>query len=140
MAFVVLRLLYLIALLACSGYVLLRGGRDERTGLGILILASVLTVPAIWLKMWLGRVNVGVLTIDIAALAACLWLMLRSTRFWPIWMTAFQIAPVLLHLLQIARPHILEHVYAEVEGFWAYLWMAALIIGTKCRSRSLPKH
>ena len=86
-------------------YALLRGGAPERIGAVILFVgcaATALLYSAIDRRF--HALEVGVLIIDIAAALAFLVLLLCSTRFWPAWGCAVQVAAVVVHLLRLV-PH-----------------------------------
>lgn len=122
-------LYYLILIAACS-YALIRGHKTERWGVAIMVVGSVgTTMIALGMgASWASAEN-GVLFIDLTMLLALIHLALVSDRFWPIWMTAFHLVSVSIHVAVMVSPEIAPWAYATGQGFWAYPMLLALAIG-----------
>ncbi len=133
MPFMGLRLIYFAALLISCGYAARFGGKTERVGAAIMLLGSLLSVPATWLTGagdWLTA-DVNVLIVDVAALAGLLTLALRTNRYWPLWAAGFHLDAVVTHCAKLLAPAIVPQAYSLSQGLWAYPMLAALVIGTR---------
>ena len=130
---------YTILLILCWTYAMLKGGSPERIGATVLALGSFLTVAV--LPSWaghVGSVEIGILVVDIACLAAFAVLALRADRFWPIWVTALVGVGALGHLARwFDGPEISTRVYAMSLAIWSYPMLALIAIGTLNHQRRL---
>lgn len=136
--FALLRLIYAVCLtLTCIvgfGW----GGRTERAGAMIVLIASLTTmmVERPGLFDWRDGRD-GLIILDVLVLIALLALALRSRRFWPLWATAFQLIAVSSHLMMFLEPHRILQAYALLQGFWAYPIMLSIMSGSLMRSISI---
>jgi hypothetical protein len=123
---------YTVLLILCWAYAMLKGGPPERLGATILALGSFLTVAAMpsW-ALHVGPVEIGVLIVDMACLAAFAVLALRADRFWPIWVSALVGVGALGHLARwFDGTEISTRVYAMSLAIWSYPMLALIAIGT----------
>jgi hypothetical protein len=118
--------IYLATLLLACSYAYRNGGVTEKQGAGIMVVGSILT--ALMGTGWQG-VNFGVLLVDLAVLVALVVLMLRTDKYWLLWMTAFHVIGVLTHIAKMIDPLILPRAYSIGQGFWAYPMLVALAMG-----------
>lgn len=104
------------------------GGRDER----IISAAQLLNIAAYRLLATSGWASPEylVLAADVAFLLVFVTLALRSSRWWLLWGTAFQLLIVVIHLAMIADPSVRARSYATGTVIWAYLVLIALAAGT----------
>jgi hypothetical protein len=123
---------YFLLMVLCWTYAMLKGGQPERIGATILAIGSGLTVAV--LPSWashVGPVEIGVLLVDTACLAAFAVLALRADRFWPIWVSALVGVGALGHLARwFDGPEISTRVYAMSLAIWSYPMLALIAIGT----------
>ncbi|MBB4153548.1 hypothetical protein GGQ80_001450 [Sphingomonas jinjuensis] len=114
----------------CCGYAIWRGGAPERIAAGLQMGAYVLTLLLHYAIDAAGYRSASVATaaIDVllAALAMLGW---RSTRFWPLWIAAWQLAAIVAHLAKTIDPAMLASGYAIQAQFWAYPMLAATAAG-----------
>jgi len=120
-----------LGLLFCVGaYVLWRGQKPERAGLAVILVGSVLSeITAHYDSLWQTG-ETGIFLVDLAVLFAFMLVLARSDRFWPLWITAFQIVAVVTHLVRFVRPQTVPLAYAVAEQFWVYPMLALLTIST----------
>jgi hypothetical protein len=123
---VILLEIYLVTLLLVCSYAYWNGGTTEKRGAGIMVAGSVLT--ALMGTGWRGP-NFGVLLVDLGVLAALMVLMLRTDKYWLLWMTAFQLIGVMSHIARLMDAAILPRAYSIGQGFWAYPMLMALSLG-----------
>ena len=148
LAYLALRLLYDAALAAGCSYAIWRGATPERIGVAVMISGSVLSVIAARGSQWLvGRT--GLMIVDGLVLVAFLVLVLKSNRFWPIWVSALQLIAVATHIAMAISPspavsadwpqlRPLLQAYAIAQGFWAYP-MLGLIVFAAYRQHRLHR-
>jgi len=124
-------LFYFCCLLATLAFAWWRGGRAERLGALFLVAGSLLTMlagsPA---ARRFASVETGILVVDVAILAAFLWLALFSDRYWPLWIAALQLIGVLAHFAKLADLEMPRNGYAFLQAIWSYPMMLAIMIGT----------
>lgn len=101
----------------------LRGGPDERRMALILTPASVATLASFhFLGVW-GQF--GVFMIDCVTLGAQFWAVSRAERLWSLWITAFQLLMVIIHLIYFLSPGRVE--FASYLGGWAVCSAAGIL-------------
>ncbi|MBU3076429.1 hypothetical protein [Sphingomonas quercus] len=126
--------IYFLALLAvCTLAALAFGGAAERVG-ALMLLASV-AVSALVLSPAASRYTgfEGVMfAVDAAVTAAFLMLSLRTTRFWPLWMTAMLAVETASHLVGLLdiQGRAARIVYAILVQVWIYPLCLCLLLGT----------
>lgn len=119
------------AFLLCCGYALWRGGPPERIGAGIFIAGMLLSrLAASSTRPSFTSVEAGILIVDGGMLVAFLALAFTSRRYWPLWMTAFQLVQVAGHVARFANPDMMRWVYAIAQGIWSYPMLAILALAT----------
>ena len=118
-------------LLSTFAYALWRGRSDERLAASVCVLATIATRFAISpvTERYTG-VEVGLLIIDGAVLAAFVAIALRSKRFWPLWVAGLQLTSSLSHLMKVVEFDLLPRAYAAAAIFWSYPILLIIIVGT----------
>ncbi len=123
--------LFWIAMVGVCGYAVVCGGRPERLGAAINMVAWLATVAmrltsaSAWLPAALS-----VLVIDVAVTIGFFWLATTSTRFWPIWAFGFALSNLLVSVAGALLPHVVLFAYHTGLGISAYLALCALALGT----------
>lgn len=122
---------FLVLLLACCGYALLRGGAPERIAGGLLI--GAFAVDELVHRLIDGRlyatVELGSMFVDLALLVALVVLAHRSTRYWPLWVAGWQLAAVIAHIAKLLDPTMQATGYAVQAQVWGYPMVLALGAG-----------
>lgn len=122
-------------LVAASVYVLWFGGGEERLVLAILLAAYLATF--LFYRMgtpdWL-KPQFGIMLSDSLAAVLLLIIALRSKRFWPLPIVAFQILPVLTQLATAFGENLVSYGLGVAQGAWSYLQLIILVFATT-RSR-----
>src|SRR5687768_14840879 len=137
------RYLFWAILLSTFIFALWRGRSDERIAAGVCLLASVATRFAISpLSERYTGVEIGLLLIDGAVLAAFVAIALRSKRFWPLWIAGLQLTSSLSHLMKVVEFDLVPRAYAAAAVFWSYPILLIIIVGTwrthQLSQRQLP--
>jgi len=133
---------YLVMLAACAAYAFARGGPPEKMVAAMFLIATALTFAAqATLKRGdFHRIETGVFLVDCALLIGLLAVAIASMRFWPLWLTAFQLVPVASHGVKLFLGQaILPNAYAMALAFWSYPMLAILALGTWRHRRRLAR-
>lgn len=126
-----LRLIFWTLLLLTCGYALWRGRRDERIAAIVCLLATVATRLAISpLSVRYTDLEIGLLLIDAAVLAAFIAIALRSQRFWPLWVAGLQLTNSMAHLMKVVEFDLVPKAYAAAAMFWSYPILLIILVGT----------
>lgn len=133
------RYLFWTILVSTFVFAVWRGRSDERIAASVCLLASIATRFAISpLSERYTGVEIGLLLIDGAVLAAFIAIALRSKRFWPLWIAGLQLTSSLSHLMKVVEFDLLPRAYAAAAVFWSYPILLIIIIGTwRTHQRSL---
>lgn len=132
-----LALLFDATLLLVCSYAIIWGGRPERIGGLINLVASLLTTALRLVNVeYFAPAHFVILTIDIAVAGGFYWLGITTIRFWPIWAGGFALANLFMSLLGGLLPRVPLFVYHTQLGIYAYLALGALALGTF----RLPRH
>lgn len=121
-------LFWLLVLVTCSHAAAL-GGRDGRWAAFLVIAASLLTLPATLLGRGWGRTELAILMVDLMLLIGLYALMLRSRRYWPIWMVGFHLVAVASHLGTILVPTFSPAIYRALGSLWAIPMLVTMMVG-----------
>ena len=118
---------FLALLLLSSAYALARGGRPERIGATTLLCGALFSVGiARPPGLRFHHVEPGILAVDLAILGIFVWLSLRTTRFWPMWVSALLASEVIIHVALLVAPDTVPDAYRAGEAVWS--WGAQLIL------------
>jgi len=122
-------LLFWLFATVCCGYALIFGKRDGR-------LAASMIVAAVLLSWWAQNVqqewkviNLPVMLDDLGLWIGMLALMVRSRRYWPIWMAAAQSLTVASHLATLIAPAFAQKSYAALTTVWAIPCLLSMVGG-----------
>lgn len=99
------------------------GGRDERLAAGMLVAAAAGTSMANLHDY--AATETGIMLVDGALAMGLGGIALRSDRFWPMWMAAFQLVAVMVHAVTLARAPGDAWAYAIGANFWSLPVMLA---------------
>ena len=124
--------------LAAGGctYAIRCGGMPERL-IGIIILSGVVADPLLhqFLQVRFARVDPTHLLIDSVSLIAFLAVSLRAHRFWPLWLSAFQLLSLGAHGAKAMNLSIHPVVYSAMTVAWSYGMLFLLIGATRYHQR-----
>ncbi|MDO7836930.1 hypothetical protein Q4610_17930 [Sphingobium sp. HBC34] len=126
---------WLLMLMTCV-FAVCFGGRDGRLLVVISIAAALLSIPAQLAGSW-HATQYWLMLVDLGTFAALLWLMLRSDRYWPIWVAGCQLMTVLTHIVTLLRPDFPSMIYAGLSTVWVIPLMLFAIIGIELDRKAL---
>jgi hypothetical protein len=95
-------ILYLVVSVVALALGWLKGGRPERLGVVVWLVAWMLAVPFNDLRI--GDLRWAVALCDLASLGAFLWLGLRFERWWPLGVSACLVLTMVVHLSAVLIP------------------------------------
>ena len=112
-------------------YALVKGGRPERLGAVINLLA----VGATWALRALSTARLApadplIFLIDALVAGAFFWIAIATIRYWPIWAAGFALADLFMSVCGALLPHVSLFAYHTGLGIYAYLALGALALGT----------
>lgn len=121
-------------------YAIRFGGAPERW-VGIIILAGVAADPLLHqiLRLRFSTVDPTHLLIDLVSFIAFAAVSLRAHRFWPLWLTAFQLLSLGAHGAKAMNLAIHPVVYSGMTVAWAYGMLILLIGATSHHQRLLAR-
>jgi uncharacterized membrane protein len=101
--------------------------------------ASLTVLVASPLGTRFHSVESGILIIDMLILGIFLWLSIRSTRFWPIWIAAILGAEVVIHVALVIAPEVVPRAYMHALAIWSWFAQMVLVIATWRHRRRLMR-
>jgi hypothetical protein len=132
-------LFWLLVIVTCA-HAAAFGGKDGRRAAMLVIAASLLTLPATVLGRGWGRTELAILTVDLMLLAGLYALMLRSRRYWPIWMVGFHLVAVASHLGTMVVPDFTPAIYRALGSLWAIPMLLTMMIGIERDRKAQAAH
>jgi hypothetical protein len=122
-------ILYNALLIGACGYAWMRGRSNERITAATCLIATIASF-ALVSQLRFSDVELGVLAVDLATLAAFVAVALRSERFWPLWVSGLQLTSSVTHLLKLVDPSLMPFAYSAAEAVWSYPILIILAVGT----------
>ncbi len=120
-------ILFAFLLFGSCGYASLYGRQDARIVGAVCITASLASLAV---ASRYNGVEFGIFAIDLLSLSAFVFVALRSDRFWPLWVSGFQITAILGHVLKAIQLDLVPIAYAVSLRFWAYPILIVLAVAT----------
>ena len=96
-----------------------RGGHLERWAAYTALFASVCTTVLAPAPDW-SHIEYSIFAIDIVALASFWFIALKTQRFWPYWITGWQLIAIFGHLQKLMFSEILARPYALLSMYISY--------------------
>ena len=133
------KLLFLLLLLVVVALCWWRGRSDERWAASACVVATILS----WIVVEIGGRSVGqfsqtLFLVDAGVFAVFVAIALRSTRFWPLWVAAFQLIATVVHLLKMLDPQLMGFVFRTAIVFWSYPILLLIGVGA-WRTRTIER-
>jgi len=116
-----------LATLGVYALAMRRGGPDERICAHAVLIGWLLTKLA---ARYQGlEPELGVLVVDLGALAVFIWVGLRSARYWPLFAAGFHLLAVVTHLARLVDPTVGGWAYLTAGIIWGYLLLFSIAYG-----------
>lgn len=127
----VLALAFNAFLLATCGCALVWGGRPERWGAAINLLASLITTALrLANARFFAPAEIVTVSIDVVVAFGFFWLGATTIRFWPIWAAGFALANLFMSFFGALLPGVSVFAFHTGLGIYAYFALGALALGT----------
>ena len=122
--------LFIALLLSVVALAWVRGREDERFAALTCLVGTVLTnLVGQSLATRFLAFDLSSFLVDVGVLLAFLFIALRSTRFWPIWVAGLQLTATTVHLLKLINPDLLSFVFGAALAFWSYPILIVIALG-----------
>jgi hypothetical protein len=125
---------YYLVLFATVATAFWRGARSEKWGAATALAGSLASTATSLDANWNGLI-IPLLLVDLAVLASFWWLSLNSRRYWPYWVTGWQLVTVLVHLQRGLFADILPAPYALMTMYLAYPTLLLILLASVQRYR-----
>lgn len=103
-----------------------RGGILERWAAYTALIASVCTTIVSPAPLWTD-IELNIFVIDLAVLASFWFIALKTQRFWPYWITGWQLIAIFGHLQKLMFSEILARPYALLSMYISYPILLVII-------------
>jgi hypothetical protein len=111
-----------------------RGARTEKWGAATALFGSLASTVIALNQSW-NALMLELFVVDIAVLAGFWWLAINSRRYWPYWVTGWQLVAVLIHFQRALFADILPEPYALMSMYLAYPMLALILYASLQRPR-----
>ncbi|MGV1684843.1 hypothetical protein [Sphingopyxis sp. NJF-3] len=111
-----------------------RGGPLEKWAAFTALIASVCTTIMSPSPQWTD-IEVNIFAIDLVTLASFWFLALRTQRFWPYWITGWQLIAIFGHLQKLMFAEILARPYALLSMYISYPILLVILYASSSAGR-----
>lgn len=127
-----MRIIFALSLfIVCVIYALWKGGAPERAVAVIfIVMAGMDPFVHALTPVTYAKLDPGHFIIDLLGWAALLFIALRASRFWPLWVNSLQTISLIAHVAKFLDYSIHPFVYALMQVSSSYLLLITLTIGT----------
>lgn len=126
---------YYAVLLLTVAVALRRGGVLERWAAYTALLASLCTTILSPAPLWTD-VEINIFVIDLVVLISFWFIALKTERFWPYWITGWQLIAIFGHLQKLMFTEIMPHPYALLSMYISYPILFVIIYAAGSTKRS----
>lgn len=127
--------IYYAVLLLTVAVAMWRGGKLERWAAYTALLASVCTSVLSPQPDW-SHIEYNIFAIDVIALASFWYIAFKTQRFWPYWITGWQLIAIFGHLQKLMFSEILARPYALLSMYIAYPILFMILYAASSTKRS----
>lgn len=125
---VVIALAFWISLLSAGALIALSASRPAQFFFCAILGATALTAISD-LRLSQEALWYSYLAIDSSLLAISLYLVMKSSSYWPIWFSGFQSITVASELAKITHSGMEVGIYLDVAGFWSIPALIFMVVG-----------
>lgn len=111
-----------------------RGGPLEKWAAFTAFIASVCTTILSPAPQWTD-IEINIFVIDLVALASFWFIALRTQRFWPYWITGWQLIAIFGHLQKLMFSEILARPYALLSMYISYPILLVILYASSSAGR-----
>jgi hypothetical protein len=127
--------IYYLVLAATVFAAFLRGAQTEKWGAATALFGSIASTLIALNNSWAG-LSLELFLVDLAVLIGFWWLAINSRRYWPYWVTGWQLVAVVIHLQRALFKEILPEPYALMSMYLAYPMLALILFASLRRSQA----
>lgn len=128
-------LIYYATLLLTVAIAFWRGGKTERQASLVALVASILTSAVTPFPIW-TNIETSIFIIDVLVLLAFWWIAWHSERFWPYWITGWQLIAIFGHIQKFMFVEILARPYSLLSVYIAYPMLMVIVYASLTSGRS----
>lgn len=111
--------IYYAVLLTTVAVAIRRGGALERWAAYTALIASVLTTVLTPFPTWTD-IETNIFIIDLLVLASFWFISMKTQRFWPYWITGWQLIAIFGHIQKLMFSEILARPYSLLSIYISY--------------------
>lgn len=126
--------IYYVVLLITVAVAVRRGGPLERWAAYTALIASVLTSAVTPFPTWTD-IEVNIFIIDVLVLMSFWFIALRTQRFWPYWITGWQLIAIFGHIQKLMFAEILARPYSLLSVYISYPILLLIIYASGSSGR-----
>lgn len=119
---------YLVSLLGC-GFAFWRGTHPERLAAAIYLAGAVATTAVGTHSHW-RDFEPKIFIVDLIVLGGFWFVALTSRRFWPYWVTGWQLVGILVHIQKALLPGISASPYGYLSLYLAYPMLLLIVVAS----------
>ena len=119
-----------VSLVLVCAYAVWRGGRPERWA-AALVFIDWFATPLLQNQRDLGHIQIAIFVLDGAFTAAIFGIAITSNRFWPLWMAAFLLLELVMHVAMLVDHRVRGRAYFIGMEIFSYFSLLALAIGAR---------
>lgn len=130
--------IYYIVLFTTVAVAMRYGGALERWAAYTALIASVLTSAVTPFPTWTD-IELNIFVIDVLVLLSFWFIALKTQRFWPYWITGWQLIAIFGHVQKMMFTEILARPYSLLSIYIAYpiLFLIIYASGSSGRRRNV---
>ncbi|MEQ8310702.1 MAG: hypothetical protein RIA72_08400 [Sphingopyxis sp.] len=126
--------IYYVVLFITVAVAVRRGGPLERWAAYTALIASVLTSAVTPFPTWTD-IEVNIFIIDVLVLMSFWFIALRTQRFWPYWITGWQLIAIFGHIQKLMFAEILARPYSLLSVYISYPILLLIIYASGSSGR-----
>lgn len=126
--------IYYVVLLITVVVAVRRGGPLERWAAYTALIASVLTSAVTPFPTWTD-IEINIFIIDVLVLMSFWFIALRTQRFWPYWITGWQLIAIFGHIQKLMFAEILARPYSLLSVYISYPILLLIIYASGSSGR-----
>jgi hypothetical protein len=132
------RIIYYLVLAVTLVLAFRFGTASERQAAATATLASLVTSLSASSDSW-SYLDIELFVVDLAVLASFWTLSLKSDRFWPYWVTGWQLVSVLMHIQRGLFAEILPAPYALLSMYLSYPILLLILAASLHRKTAIGR-
>jgi hypothetical protein len=126
--------IYYVVLLITVGIAVWKGGQPERRAAYVALIASILTSAVTPFPTW-TNIETSIFVIDVTVLLSFWYIAWHSDRFWPYWITGWQLIGIFGHIQKFMFVEILARPYSLLTIYIAYPMLLVIVYASLTAGR-----